>query len=400
MKLHRIFVLTICISCIIGITWYFKKQDALDEVATNTIKDSLLMQKAPLFDYPKLTNDAIAQKQVAIDSFFKENYKSIPANGAFLVAQNGQIIYEKYEGMANFSTNTPIKSYTPLHIASVTKVITATAILKMIHVGKIKLNQAVNSILPDFPYPNISIKTLLNHRSGLQNYAYFTAPDSIWDKSKILTNQDILNILAKKKLSLNFAPDTRFTYCNTNYAILALVIEKVMQMTYKDAIQKIIFTPLGMTNSYVFDYYKDKNTATPSYKKNGRLVPFDFLDGIYGDKNIYSTPRDLLKFDRARTAKDFLKPNLLSQVYMEYSNEHKGEKNYGLGIRIMAWKTGQKMYFHNGWWHGNTASFISLKNEKATIIALSNKLTVNTYAFRKITALFGNYPFVLENETE
>ncbi len=400
MKLRQKIILSSCLLFVMLNIVHCKKENHDTTIANKTATNSLLMQKAPLFDYPKLTNSEIALKHALIDSFYIKNYKSMPANGSFLVAQNGQIIYEKYEGMANFSTNTPIKSYTPLHLASVSKVITATAALKIINVGKIKLDQAVNTILTDFPYPDITIRTLLNHRIGLQNYAYFTAPDSIWDKSKILTNQDILNILVQNKLPLNFITNTRFTYCNTNYAILALVIEKVMQMPYKEAIQKIIFTPLDMTNSYVFDYEKNKNTAVPSYKRNKRLVPFDFLDGVYGDKNIYSTPRDLLKLDRARNAINFLKPDLLNQVYTEYSNEHKGEKNYGLGIRIMAWKTGQKMYFHNGWWHGNTSSYISLKKEKVTIIALSNKFTVNTYAVRKLTALFGNYPFELEKEKE
>jgi CubicO group peptidase (beta-lactamase class C family) len=400
MKLYQKIILSSCFLFVILNISHCKKENHDTTIANKSAKNNLLMQKAPLFDCQKLTNNEIALKHALIDSFYKNNYKSTPANGSLLVAQNGQIIYEKYEGMANFSANTPIKSYTPLHIASVSKVITATAILKIINVGKIKLDQAVNTILTDFPYPDITIRALLNHRSGLQNYAYFTSPDSIWDKSKILTNQDILNILSQKKIPLNFVPNSHFTYCNTNYAILALVIEKIMKMTYKEAIQKIIFTPLEMKNSYVFDYQRDKNLAVPSYKKNKRLVPFDFLDGVYGDKNIYSTPRDLLKLDMARRASNFLKPNLLKQVYTEYSNEHKGKKNYGLGIRIMAWKTGQKMYFHNGWWHGNTSSYISLKKEKVTIIALSNKFTVNTYAVRKLTALFGDYPFELEKEKE
>jgi hypothetical protein len=72
-------------------------------------------------------------------------------------------------------------------------------------------------------------------------------------------------------------------------------------------------------------------------------------------------------------------------------------KNYGLGIRIINWKTGQNFYFHNGWWHGNTSSFITTK-EKVTIIALSNKFTTKTYQVRKLSKLFGDYPFKLGDD--
>jgi CubicO group peptidase (beta-lactamase class C family) len=206
------------------------------------------------------------------------------------VAKNGQIIFEQYDGLANYKAKTVMTSTTPLHIASVSKVITATAVLQLVSSKKLSLDQKVNTILKQFPYPNVTIKTLLNHRSGMRNYAYFTDKKDIWDRHKILTNQDILTIMATKGIDLEFKTDTRFSYCNTNYAMLALVIEKITGLSYKEAMQKIIFKPLGMKNTFVFDYEKDKLTATPSYRGNFSMVNMDYLDAIYGDKNIYSTP--------------------------------------------------------------------------------------------------------------
>ena len=159
----------------------------------------------------------------------------------------------------------------------------------------------------------------------------------------------------------------------------------------------MIFKPLGMNHTYVFDYKKDRETAVPSYKGNMEIA-LDHLDAVYGDKNIYSTPRDILKFDLARNAPSFLNNKLRKQIYEGYSNEHKGTKNYGLGIRMIEWETGQKFYFHNGWWHGNTSSYISLGKENVTIIALSNRFTKNTYAVRKLAPLFGDYPFKTDDE--
>ena len=374
-----------------------KKQVELSdgELPESTMPKMKPLQKAETI----LTAEYINSKKQEIESFYNKNWPNNSANGSILVAQNGQILFEKYDGYANFRDKTLITKSTPLHLASVSKVITATAILKLINAKKIELNQKVNTILKEFPYPDVTIKTLLNHRSGMRNYAYFTDRDkTVWDRHNILTNQDILTIMATKNIGLEFKTDSRFSYCNTNYAMLALIIEKITNQSYEDAMKQIIFEPLGMKNTYVFNYKRDKDTAVTSYKGNKVEIGTDYLDAVYGDKNIYSTPRDLLKFDRARNAANFLTPELNAMVYKPYSNERKGTKNYGLGIRMVNWETGQNFYFHNGWWHGNTSSYITLPKEGVTIIALSNKFTRKTYDVRKLSVLFGDYPFKLGDE--
>ncbi|WP_255462927.1 serine hydrolase [Flavobacterium sp. GP15] len=370
------------------------------ELSDGELPKSTMPKMKPLTEAEdKLTPEYITLKKQEIDSFYNKNWPNNSANGSFLVAKNGQIIYEKYEGFANFRDKTLITKSTPLHLASVSKVITAAAVLKLINAKKIELDQKVNTILKEFPYPEVTIKTLLNHRSGMRNYAYFTDRDkTVWDRHNILTNQDILTIMATKNIGLEFKTDTRFSYCNTNYAMLALIIEKITKLSYEKAMNQIIFEPLHMKNTYVFDYARDKDSAVTSYKGNKVEIGKDYLDAVYGDKNIYSTPRDLLKFDRARNSPGFLTPELTAMVYKPYSNERKGTKNYGLGIRMVNWETGQNFYFHNGWWHGNTSSYITLQKEGVTIIALSNKFTRKTYDVRKLAPLFGDYPFKLKDE--
>ncbi len=390
--LHILLAFVILSSC--------NKEKKKIELSDHQLPQSTLPKMKPLTKAePKLTAEYINSKKHEIDSFYNKNWPNNSANGSFLVAKNGQIIYEKYEGYANFRDKRLITKSTPLHIASVSKVITATAILKLANAKRIELDQKVNTILKEFPYPDVTIKTLLNHRSGMRNYAYFTDRDkTVWDRHNILTNQDILTIMATKNIGLEFKTDTRFSYCNTNYAILALIIEKITKLSYEKAMKQIIFEPLGMKNTYVFDYERDKDSAVTSYKGNKVEIGLDYLDAVYGDKNIYSTPRDLLKFDRARNSPNFLTPELEAMVYKPYSNERKGTKNYGLRIRMVNWETGQNFYFHNGWWHGNTSSYITLQKEGVTIIALSNKFTRKTYDVRKLAVLFGDYPFKLEDE--
>ncbi len=374
------------------------KQEKWDATEDGFNSSDLPMMKPSRVKYPKPDAHFIAEKRAAIERYCNKYWSNENNNFSFLVAKNGEILYERYQGEGNREQHIEITKDTPLHIASVSKVLTATAILLLVDYKKIDLDQKVNTILDNFPYPEITVRTLLNHRSGLRNYAYFTEDKGVWDRKKTLTNQDVLELFSEKNIPLESPTDTRFCYCNTNYAMLALIIEKETGLTYPEAMRQMIFKPLGMNDSYVFELDKDLQTAMPSYKGNNMRLAYDYLDAVYGDKNIYSTPRDLLKFDMARKAPTFLNPKLRNQIYKGYSNEHKGTKNYGLGMRMIEWETGQKFYFHNGWWHGNTSSYISLVKENVTIIALSNKFNKNIYAVRKLAPVFGDYPFDFEVE--
>jgi len=352
--------------------------------------------------FSKLPKQYIEQKKILVESFFNKhiNHQN-DFNGSFLVAKNGQVIFEKYQGMANFSTKEEITNTTPLHLASISKVLTAAAIFRLIDEEKIKLDDKVTSVLPTFPYENITLRMLLNQRSGLARYELFTESNNVWGRSKTLHNADILSLMIEHNIPLDFKPNSKFAYRNTNYAILALVIEKLTNVSYPEAMQNLVFKPLKMNNTFVFVLEKDKNTASQSYKSTKEKIQYDQLDAVYGDKNIYSTPKDLLKFDLATYSDAFISEALKKEIFKGYSYEKKGIKNYGLGIRLREWETGQTVFYHNGWWHGNTTSYITLKKDTVTMIALSNKYSRKVYQTMKISALFGDYPFELhEGESE
>jgi CubicO group peptidase (beta-lactamase class C family) len=376
------------------------KQEKTEKEIVKVNENGLPVMMPMHEEMPKLSKSFIDDKKYGVSRFFEKIWSEKNDNVAFLVAKNGQIIYENYMGFANKRTGEMINKNMPLHIASVSKVLTSTAVLMLIDAKKIKLGQKVNTIITNFPYPDVTIQTLLNHRSGMRNYAYFTFENNNWDKHKTLTNEDIVKVMVEKNIQQETKTDTHFSYCNTNYAMLALIIEKVTGLKYPEAMKEMIFEPLGMTNTFVFDITKDRDMIAPSYKGNNMEIGIDYLDGIYGDKNIYSTPRDLLKFDKARYAPFFLNPDLLKKVYKGYSYESKGTRNYGLGVRIIEWDKGEPFYYHNGWWHGNTSCFINMRKEKVTIIVLSNKYTHKTYQTKRLASLFGDYPFKLNDDGE
>jgi CubicO group peptidase (beta-lactamase class C family) len=124
----------------------------------------------------------------------------------------------------------------------------------------------------------------------------------------------------------------------------------------------------------------------------------EYLDLVYGDKNIYSTPDDMLKWDAALRGGVLFKKSTLDSAYTPYSLEKPGKRNYGLGWRMIVVPDGKKLIYHNGWWHGNRTVFIRMMEENATIIALCNNDNKRVYSAKKLCDIFGNYQQSRESE--
>jgi CubicO group peptidase (beta-lactamase class C family) len=325
-----------------------------------------------------------------LSNFFENKLLRRGFNGGILVAKNGAIIYEKYAGFSDLRSKDTLTDSTPVHIASAGKTFTGMAVLKMVQENKLSLNDSLQKFFPGLPYPGVTVKMLLSHRSGLPNYVYFI-PNSKWDQKQYVTNADVLNLLYTEQPKRIFAPGTRFTYSNTNYVLLAMIIEKISGQPFAEYMQQKFFGPLKMDHTYVFTL-QDSLTATPSFAANNRFWENDFLEHTYGDKNIYSTPRDLLKWDQALYTDQLLSKTLLDSAFTPYSFEKPSIHNYGLGWRLLMIPNGKKVIYHNGKWHGFNAAFARLTDEKVTIIILGNKYNSNIYtAARKAYDIFGEY---------
>ena len=334
-----------------------------------------------------------------IDRYYKNVWEKGDLWGGFIVAKGDEVLYESYRGFAQGKDEEPINDTIALHVASISKSLTAMGTLKLVEAGKINLEDPLTKYFPTFPYPKVTVFTLLSQRSGLPKYEYVIekikpAPPEL--SKKYLTNQDILNMLIRYQPELARATDTGFMYCNTNYALLALLIEKVTEKSFPEAMKQMVFRPLKMKHSYIFQE-KDTLTAAKSFYQRGpRVYPYDRLDLIYGDKNVYTTPRDLLNFSKALYSKDFLKPELKQKIFEPYSNERPGINNYGLGFRMKVFDENEKLTYHNGWWHGTNSVFAHLLKSQVTIIAIGNKYSTRVYTALALSGLFENFPYETE----
>lgn len=334
-----------------------------------------------------IPSDKLKYYKDNIEDFYQKYLVRSGFNGGILVAKGGCVVYENYHGFFDLRKKDTLNSHSAFHLASISKTFTAMATLKLIQDGKLSLNDSIQKFFPAFPYHGVTVKLLLNHRSGLPNYLYFMQ-DLGWPQHQYCTNEDVLDYLIKYKPAGTGRPDTHFSYCNTNYSLLGLIIEKVSGMSYEDFLKKTFFIPLGMKDTYVFNMARDSARAMKSYDYRGRMEPYTFLDQGFGDKNVYSTPEDMLKWDQALYTNQIFSKETLEEAYTPYSNERPGIRNYGFGWRMNIFPDGKKVIYHNGWWHGNNTVFIRSIQDSVTIIVLGNKYDRNIYQAKKIAEIF------------
>jgi CubicO group peptidase (beta-lactamase class C family) len=315
-------------------------------------------------------------------AFYEQQFRYAPMNGGFLVAKDGKILFEIYEGALHLNQKDTINMHTPLHIASTSKTFTAMSILRLAEKKLLNIDDDIKTYFPNFPYVGIIIKDLLNHRSALANYMNVMNPKE-WTGDKRVSNQDVLDFFIQQKPALQGIPGKQFAYCNTNYVLLALIIEKVSGRKYADFLSDEIFTPVGMKNTFVCNSDYQKNHA-PSYRENGNEEAITWLDDTYGDKNICSTPRDLLRWDQALYQNKLFSKQTLETAFTPCSFEKKGINNYGLGWRMYVLGKKKKVIYHNGWWHGSNSSFFRLIDDRITIIAIGNKMNKQIYKVKPL----------------
>jgi len=335
-----------------------------------------------------------AEKELSKASahFYDDYLMRTKFNGAMLVAKNGRIVFEKYNGLTEINKGEVINADISFHLASVSKTFTAMAIFKLWQNNQLLIDDLVSKYLPSFPYSDITLRDLLSHRSGLPNYVHFMEALN-WDTHAVLTNQSLYDFILKNYNKLRAGRrNAYFDYCNTNYALLALVIEKVSNLSFSEYLDQTFFKPLGMEHTFVYSP-EMRDLVLPSFKFNNQREGFTFLDNIYGDKNIYSTVRDMLKWDQAITDGEMFTKASLAEAFRGYSHEKRGIKNYGLGWRLYVLPSGKKIIYHNGWWHGNNTVFSRIPDDSTTIIVLGNKFNRSIYQAKKIIGIYDGYGF-------
>jgi len=324
-----------------------------------------------------LEEKLIELKSAHVEKVFKQLQFSGGFNGTVLLAEKGRIVYKGAFGYADHEQRIKLETNSKFQLASVSKMFTAMSILILYDKGLLDLDDEVTKYLVGFPYEGITIRHLLTHRSGLPRY--MSLADEKWkDKTRPLTNNDVLELIKKYKPKTYYKPDKVFHYCNTNYALLASIVEVVSKTPFNRFVSMNIFHPLAMNNSLVYNHRFDSvvtgfvPVGVQGYNGSWRPVKVydNYLNGVMGDKGIYSTVEDLFKFDQALNNGSLISDTTLRKAFSPGSPVQKSKDNYGFGWRIHA--TEDSCVYHYGWWKGFRTFFIrDLKNQKS-IIVLTN----------------------------
>ena len=244
-----------------------------------------------------------------IDSVFSGVTSPDAPGLAVLVRTNGRPVFEHGYGVRDLRSKAKIDAHTNLRLASFTKQFTAMAIMLLVHDGKLRYDRSLTELFPDFPTyeKTITVRNLLNHTSGLPDYedlmeAFEKKNGSTWTPEKQIQDAEVLELLKKEKAG-KFPPGTSWSYSNSGYVVLGLIVAKVSGKSYGDFLRERIFAHLKMNHTMVFQKGKNRvvNRAFGHSKDGTTFKETDQspTSATLGDGRIYSNLEDLAKWDDA-----------------------------------------------------------------------------------------------------
>ena len=310
------------------------------------------------------------EKELAIDSLLLEWNTPNHPGGVLAISQNGREIYSKAFGLASLEYLVPNSPGTQFNIASISKQFTAMAILKLQLAGKLSIDEDIRTYLPELPDfgHKVTCRYMMHHTSGLRSLHAMLGLAG-WRGDDSRTNEDLLRY-AVMQTDLNFKPGDEYMYCNTGFILMAIIVERLTGEPFAEWMQREIFQPLDLQDTYVEDQYNRAvaNNATSYYHNDQKFSRAVEFWGYTGSGNIHSTTADLMKWYRYyyKAPEGWQQAFELMQTTDPFNN---GEpNNYAFGVSVGEF-LGEKMISHGGS-IGGFRSFAAAFPEKEVEIAI------------------------------
>jgi CubicO group peptidase (beta-lactamase class C family) len=323
--------------------------------------------------YGQLLNSLTATQILRLDSIARQDVPTGAPGIATGIIEKGKVIYQKVYGFANLADSSLITADTRFNIASNGKQFTALAILLLIDEQKLRLSDDIRRYLPGIfstQSPRITIENLLNHTSGIRDvYDLWSLQGLTWWKNSF-NNADVLKLLAKQQ-ELNFKPDSKYLYSNSNYILLASIIEKVTGRSFV-AFTNDLFQQLKMPNtSFEDDYANIRGPIAKAYFNFGTWTTYHWVWNVCGDGNIFSTLSDQLRWEQLLQGQGntTIKWSLLHKS--QQLTDHSGVTNYGYGLEFGTYK-GLPYKFHEGATGAWKATVIRFADQNVSFVTLTN----------------------------
>lgn len=342
----------------------------------------------PLTTYPIALTKKVSKK---LDSAFTRFNKRNGFHGSVLVAKDGKLIFSNQYGYADFKNKTELDENSVFQLASVSKQFTAAAIMILYERNQLNLDDLVTKYFSDFPYEDVTIRHLLNHTSGLPKY--FWLAEHKWEKDNAPSNDEMMDMLAEHKLQRFFKPGRNFDYSNTGYFVLASIVEKVSDKEFGQFLKENVFDPLQMDRSFVYRFEIDSinDNQLDGYRLYRRRyhapIGGTVNDAIVGDKNVYSTSEDMLKWINGLNSGEIISKESVDMMYTKGETKYGRKVPYGFGFRIDD-RNSEKIVYHHGKWNGFSTSITQYSDSDLVIIVLEHtKYNSMKYLNKKIQAI-------------
>lgn len=288
---------------------------------------------------------------------------------AVAVLRDGAIVVAKGYGLANVEHDVPVTPDTIFQSGSLGKMFTATAVMLEVEQGKIALDDPVSKYLPGTPpsWSGVTVRNLLTHTSGIPNYG------EDFDYRRDYSDDDLLKIAYA--LPLSFKPGARWSYSNTGYEMLGILVRKATGRSYLDILQKDVFAPLGMkTARGISDSDIVPHRAAGYHLVDGALKNQDWVSpsmNSTADGSLYFSLNDMIAWARGVEQQKLLGADGWRQVYTPVRLNSGKSYHYGFGWQVQQ-AAGQPHYSHGGSWQGFKTFYSRYLGDGLSVILLSN----------------------------
>lgn len=312
-------------------------------------------------------------------------------NGSILIVEEGVVIYENTLGFADFESEEPLDASTPFYLASLAKQFTAMGIMMLVEEGKISYEDKLSRFFPLMPetYKRITVHELLTHTAGVKDYFKM---DIVREG---LRNIDVYEALVKKP-QLDFIPGTKYSYSNSGYVLLAMIIQIASGELYDEFMEERIFKPLHMDHTFVMTDHTPEMYYAKGYTVKHK--PYDYNLLTYGDGGIFSTTRDLLKWHNALENNSLVSSKSMLKAFTPVELANGQKRRYGYG-----WEIGNNLYgklvFHTGGLAGYRTYIERQLGSKDLIILLTNTSNEHILEIRnKLVKVLDERPFTMPED--
>ena len=325
-----------------------------------------------------------AELRSTLDAYLNDKHDRAAFDGCVMLLDSGRVRYSSCLGLADRRTGETLTDTSLFELASCSKPFTASAIMRLVEQGRLRLDDPVQQYLTELPYRHVTIRQLLSHTGGLADYMELL--EKHWNKELIATNADVLAALVKHKPKPDFKAGKREEYSNTGYVLLACVIERISGHTYAEALGELLFRPAGLKRTRVYNTrrsgevipayaYGSMRDSTGTFALPDSLPDEDYvrwMDGIAGDGTVNSNLHDLALWDTALRNGTVLSQATQDTMYT-LQRTRKGEvTETGLGWFIEGGGANERVAHHSGGWPGYTTFILRFLDRPITVVVLSN----------------------------